>query len=215
MQGLGRFHNGDAEAAALRVSPMTPFPDSVAVGGGTALFLDGSCSHASGPIERLWVRLGDSEVEALGWGMPRRGLREGNYWWTIVSIEPVAEPRDEWVTLRARLANGHDLVSRLGTIELLPSLPSPGDPSPAEIEAALNAVNGAEGPLVAVAMATFEPPTELFHRQIESIREQTHGNWICLISDDASTPERVSEMREVLAGDPRFILSLASERSGF
>jgi glycosyltransferase involved in cell wall biosynthesis len=194
---------------------MTPFPDSVAVGGGTALFLDGNCSHPSGPLQTLWVAIGDREVRALGWGMPRRGLSEGDYWWAIVTIEHVDEPRDEWVSVRARLADGRDVVSRLGTIELLPSVPSPGEPSDEMIDAACKAVPEADGPLVAIAMATFEPPIELFRRQIDSIREQTHGNWICLISDDASTPERVSQMREVLAGDARFILSLAPERSGF
>ena len=38
------------------------------------------------------------------------------------------------------------------------------------------------------------PPTsrrlELFRRQLESIRAQTHRNWVCVISDDCSSPER-------------------------
>ncbi len=46
-------------------------------------------------------------------------------------------------------------------------------------------------PLVAVAMATFEPEPELLERQLASLREQTHANWVCVISDDASSPERL------------------------
>src|SRR3954470_21177958 len=61
--GLGPFSKRGAEEAPLRVSPMTPFPDSVAVGGGTALLLDGNCSHPSGSLEQLWVAVGDREVE--------------------------------------------------------------------------------------------------------------------------------------------------------
>jgi glycosyltransferase involved in cell wall biosynthesis len=199
---------------SLRVGPMTPFPETVAVGGGTALFLDGRCSHPSGPLEGLWIGLGEREVEALGWGMPRSGLSDGDHWWGIVPIDPVAEPRDEWVTLRARLADGSEVSTRLGTIELVPALPPVGEPSPAQLQAALDATRGG-GPLVAIAMATFDPPIELFRRQIASIRDQTHGNWMCLISDDGSPPARLDEMKEVLSDDPRFVLSLAAERFGF
>src|SRR3954453_8423935 len=214
--GLGPFSRRAAEEGPLRVSPMTPFPDSGAGGGGTGLLLDGNCSHPSGPLERLWVAVGDREVEALGWGMPRRGLSDGDYWWGIVPIEPVAEPRDEWVPLRARLASGHEAVSRLGTIGLLPTLSMAAAEESAEAsQSACDAVGGAEGPVVAIAMATFEPPIELFQRQIDSIRQQTHRNWICVISDAAASPGRVGEMREVLADDPRFVLSLAPERLGF
>ena len=39
-------------------------------------------------------------------------------------------------------------------------------------------------------MATYEPPIELFERQLDSIRAQTHRNWVCVISDDCSSPER-------------------------
>ena len=37
-------------------------------------------------------------------------------------------------------------------------------------------------------MATYEPPAELLERQLESLRAQTHTDWICVISDDASEP---------------------------
>ena len=37
-------------------------------------------------------------------------------------------------------------------------------------------------------MATYDPPTELLARQLDSIRAQTHADWICVISDDCSSP---------------------------
>jgi glycosyltransferase involved in cell wall biosynthesis len=64
-------------------------------------------------------------------------------------------------------------------------------------------------------MATFDPPLELFARQIESIRSQTHGNWVCVISDDHSRPERLAAIREVLGGDERFVLAPSEVRRGF
>jgi O-antigen biosynthesis protein len=70
-------------------------------------------------------------------------------------------------------------------------------------------------PLVAVAMATFDPETELFERQLESLREQSHRNWVCAISDDASSPERFAELERAIADDPRFTVSRAERRLGF
>jgi glycosyltransferase involved in cell wall biosynthesis len=72
-----------------------------------------------------------------------------------------------------------------------------------------------EAPLVAICMATFEPEPRLLASQIGSIREQTHGDWICLISDDGSSEERLGHLRELIAGDERFTLSVGEERLGF
>ena len=70
-------------------------------------------------------------------------------------------------------------------------------------------------PRVAIAMATFDPAPELFRAQIESIRQQTMEDWICLISDDCTPPARADEMRSAIAGDERFIFSPGDRRLGF
>ncbi|MBS1879809.1 MAG: glycosyltransferase [Actinobacteria bacterium] len=70
-------------------------------------------------------------------------------------------------------------------------------------------------PLVAIAMATFDPDPVLLERQIESIRAQSHRRWVCVISDDGSSPERFERLRELTAADPRFRLSRAESRLGF
>lgn len=72
-----------------------------------------------------------------------------------------------------------------------------------------------EAPLVAICMATFEPEPRLLERQIGSIREQTHERWICLVSDDGSSPERLGHLRELTGGDERFTISVGEERLGF
>lgn len=73
----------------------------------------------------------------------------------------------------------------------------------------------AETPLVAICMATYEPEPALLERQLDSIRAQTHQNWVCLISDDGSAGERLARLRELTAADPRFTLSRGSGRLGF
>jgi glycosyltransferase involved in cell wall biosynthesis len=70
-------------------------------------------------------------------------------------------------------------------------------------------------PLVAICMATHEPPETLFKRQVESIRRQTHGRFICLISDDASSEHAWEEIQRAIAEDPRFVASRGSTRLGF
>ncbi len=55
-------------------------------------------------------------------------------------------------------------------------------------------------------MATFNPPPELFRRQIESIRGQSYEHWTCLISDDDSRPESFEMIEQTVGDDPRFEL---------
>ena len=64
-------------------------------------------------------------------------------------------------------------------------------------------------------MATHEPDPDLFRSQVESIRAQEGVDWACFISDDASGPEAIEVIEEVLAGDERFILSRSGSRLGF
>jgi len=72
-----------------------------------------------------------------------------------------------------------------------------------------------EAPLVAICMATFEPDPRLLERQIGSIREQTHANWVCLVSDDGSSAERLGRLRELTGDDGRFTISVGERRLGF
>lgn len=189
------------------------------MGGGTALFLDGRCSHPDAPIAELSVVVDGREHAALGTGMPAPGVNaDDDYWWSIVPFAPVAAPRRAELLLRARLADGGEAMAELGTIELRPEVEVDGPTwaaGPAPLARGPSATANGSAPLIAICMATYEPPLDLFERQIASIREQTHRDWVCVISDDCSRPERVAKMREVLDGDDRFFFSSAPERLGF
>ena len=76
------------------------------------------------------------------------------------------------------LADGREARARLGELAVEPGLPAPQVP-------AAPAFPGGGGPRVAICMASFNPPAELLRRQLDSLRAQTHGNWVCVISDDA------------------------------
>ncbi|WP_170296049.1 glycosyltransferase [Azospirillum brasilense] len=59
-------------------------------------------------------------------------------------------------------------------------------------------------PLVAIAMATYNPDPALFRAQVDSIRAQTHERWVCLIEDDGSDDAHWRDILEATSGDGRF-----------
>jgi len=205
--------------AALNVTPVGPFPSRLAVGRGQAFFVDGTCSHPTRRIRSLEIRLADRRQPVIAFGMARpASVIDDDYWWGMVTAAPVDERRTEWIELVATLDDGSEARGQLGTVELLPRLDGPVDASwnghSGPIAELIGKPDSAE-PLVAVCMATYNPPKHLFRRQIDSIRAQTHRNWVCLISDDHSSPEKLEEMREVLGEDRRFLVSRAERQAGF
>jgi hypothetical protein len=138
----------------------------------------------------------DGPVEVSVDGMRHRtAWVRGRFWATV----PVSA-RGRAVEIAAV---GAEAVAPLGRIEVAPPTPPPslGRPAP-------------EG-LIAICMATFEPDRALFRTQVESLRGQTDDRWVCVVSDDASGPEHVERIQEVLGDDPRFLLSRSPQRLGF
>ena len=195
-----------AEAGArLDVRLDAPLPETIAVGGGTALFICGTCFEPGERIVSLALVVDGAEQPVAAHGMPRLDLMRATGepaayragFWGLARIGP----RDGGLVdlrLRARPAGG-------GTREVaLARLPVATLPKP---------LPGA--PKVAICMATHEPPIELFRRQVESIRAQTEDDWLCVVADDCSRPDRVEAIRSVLGDDPRFVLSRSERRRGF
>jgi glycosyltransferase involved in cell wall biosynthesis len=69
-------------------------------------------------------------------------------------------------------------------------------------------------PRVAIAMATLDPDPELFGRQVDSIREQELSDWVCIVSDDQSTPAAMAAMQEAIGDDARFAFVPSERRRG-
>ncbi|MEW6208607.1 MAG: glycosyltransferase, partial [Acidobacteriota bacterium] len=70
-------------------------------------------------------------------------------------------------------------------------------------------------PLVAICMATYNPPLELFARQVQSIIDQNYRHWVCVISDDNSNRDALDSMRDIISQDERFTLFPSQSRLGF
>ncbi len=204
-------------APDLDVRLDAPLPQSVTVGRGTALFVCGTAFSRSAPVDSLSFVVDGEAQPVSAHGMPRLDLfrtlggtdedpHEHSYrsgFWGMVRLGPRTNGELD-LSLRARLAGGGESDAELAELAVNPVPPAAQVDAPATT-----------GPLVAICMATHEPPMDLFRRQVESIREQTHGNWVCLVSDDCSSPTRFAEIEAELAGDSRFTVSRSHRRLGF
>ena len=211
----------------------SPLPAALSIGGGTALFVCGTCFDERRQITALEFVLDGSSQPVMAHGMPRldyfrvlhptidpyrsAGMAEDaeseedpglqsyrSGFWGLVRIAAAPPAGELDLQLRARFGSGTEEMAALGRIGVARL------PAPAEL-----AVPATRGPRVAICLATYNPPADLFRAQVESIRGQTHANWVCLISDDCSRPDAYRAIEAVLGGDPRFLLSRSPTRLGF
>lgn len=120
---------------------------------------------------------------------------------------PVTVP----VALRVQLSDGAELRRDLGPLRLRPA-PTPVKDNPPAL-AALSWP--ADGPKVAICLATYRPDPQHLAQQLDSLRAQTHRNWICVISDDGSGAESLASTRALIDGEQRFALVPGATNLGF
>jgi hypothetical protein len=186
----------------LRASLLEPPPSRLSVGRGTAIFLHGRCEDPDGRIRTLLV-----EAEEVG--EATRARRADEDWWATLPIAATASPVAVNLRLRAGLSSGGEETTELGVVELDPGLPGP------RVRPTHSPWPGDDENRIAICMGTHNPPPELFERQISSIRDQTHDQWVCVISDDGSRPNSLEAIGEILGEDHRFVLVPAGHRLGF
>jgi glycosyltransferase involved in cell wall biosynthesis len=196
-------------SADLVANLESPLPASVPVGTATAVFCCGTCFHRRETVSGLEILVDGQRHRPDAAGMPRpdlyasepRAFRSG--FWGTVPVPARDRVGTVELALAARLSDGSEHVAPLGRIAI-----AQRQPAPRHVEAL-----GAD--LIAVCMATYDPDLDLFRAQVESLRAQTDRRWLCLISDDCSSPERFAALNEVIAGDERFVLSRSERRLGF
>lgn len=201
----------------LEISP----PDRIAVGRGNAFVIGGYCYHAQERTTELAVRIGGATQPVERFGLPRddvyaqvdpgdpaaaHAYRSGFV--AVVDLAPPSGHERMEIELVLALSGGGEATASAGLIGVDPELEPPAEAQPAPLP-------DRSGPLVAICMATYEPPGDLLRIQLESIREQTHANWVCLISDDCSSEASFERLLELTRDDPRFVVSRSPERLGF
>jgi glycosyltransferase involved in cell wall biosynthesis len=186
-------------ARSLSVQLEAPLPREVAVGAGSAVFAYGSCHCPGARVEGLEFEVRGERTAVMWHGMPRAdGETYRSGFWGLI---PLSGEGDAEVELHAQLEDGGEASAVLGTIALRARVAAPEPP--------------ASTARVAICMATHNPPQELLERQLDSIRAQTHTDWVCVISDDHSSEERFAGLRQAVGDDPRFVVSRATRRLGF
>jgi glycosyltransferase involved in cell wall biosynthesis len=210
----------------------TPLP-TLSAGRGTAFLCSGACFHRDEPVRRVALLL-DGQAQRLCARMPRLDLFQMTHpdldlasprpdqgdpdvavdpklhcyrsgFWATVAVGAQAAGRRLPLELRVELESGRATRTRIGEVGVL------------EFESGVGAAQrpGHQDGLIAVCLATFNPDLALFRTQVRSLVEQTDRNWICIISDDGSDPERFEVIAEVIAGDPRFTLSRTDRNLGY
>jgi len=72
-----------------------------------------------------------------------------------------------------------------------------------------------ESAKICICLATYNPNEALFKRQIDSIANQKEQDFVCIISDDASSPDKRNFIRDYIKRYPRFRLIENDQRVGF
>lgn len=222
----------------LQVHLESELPPELSVGLGTALFVNGWCFCADSAISELWFEFDGEAQPVAAFGMPRldpfrahhptldpfavgtdldlesntdpelRSYRSGFWGLVKVSAQGPGRSAARHLSLVARTQSGERIQAELGRL-------APGAPeSPSAVDWP-EASARANLPRVAIAMATHNPPPALLRAQLASIRAQTHQRWVCVISDDASSPHSRALLEQLTGDDPRFELCLTSRHLGF
>lgn len=177
------------------------------MGAGTAILLKGWCYHPERPLKKLEVLLDgkpfpvsrhslirfdmlrEREPELNGNGNP---LNSG--FSVVLPLPPADESRSVPLSLRATFVGGLVETGEAGSIDLLPGRPPIKDV----------VMTGRVG----ICLLTRNPDALELRRQLASIAKQTHSDWVCVISDDASEPEGLEIVRREAAVDARFLVAL-------
>jgi glycosyltransferase involved in cell wall biosynthesis len=207
----------EAAVAALDISP----PARLAVGKGTAFVVAGHCYHPRERTRALAIQIGDLRQPVDRFRLPRQDVYDSlaeddparphafrSGFVALLDLDQVDRPRSIELTALLDFAGDLEVRAPLGAIEVEPRTGSPAEVAKARFPEAA-------GPRVAICMATYNPPPELLRRQLDSMREQTHRNWVCLISDDNSDAAMLAALEAEVRGDSRFVLSPGRTRLGY
>lgn len=210
------------ETPNLRVGLDTTLPDGLTVGKGNALPIVGWCYDSHARVTKLQILVAGRPQPVNTYGIPRPDVlkthwpeqdpRCHSYRSGFCGIVRFPERREEGrrrkvdVCLQTTLANGETCVKRLGVIALQASKAS---------ETVISLPESERKPEIAICMTSYNPPFDLFSKQINSIRSQTHQDWICIISDDCSDSEGFQMIYDFVRKDKRFCLYRNESRLGF
>ncbi|UPT96059.1 glycosyltransferase [Bradyrhizobium barranii subsp. apii] len=202
----------------LLCSLEAPVDRSFHVGKGIALCLQGWAFCPGKIIKRLFVLDGTKRhqvnnhswvrLDVLDYMYPARdpsGVSLFSGYNAILPIEEISAKERREIILCAELKSGETVLQSLGVLELLPG----NNLRPEKVKWPDH------GPRVAICMATYNPSRRLLSQQINSILDQDHRNWVCIITDDSTNPISRHDILDLIEHDSRFIYVKNEDRKGF
>lgn len=196
----------------------TALPDELYVGKGAVLHVRGWCYSSEGAIRSLEMLAGNRAmpISNHSWArtevfadqcpeVDKSGYSLLSGFEGFLPFGPIEVSRDVPIRLRGVLMHGGIVERPLGSLRLLPGYGA----MPTAV------IWPATGPRVAICMATFDPPYELFKAQINSLKAQTHKNWVCIITDDRTNSELYDKIRYFVKNDSRFLFYQNNKRQNF
>ncbi len=206
----------------LRVQLERQVPAIIAVGRGNHLTFAGRCFHPASPIADLRITRDGEPLDAPVFRILRPDIHAAisrdddpagysliSGFSATVDLPACEHSAPAAFGVEARLADGSIHRADLAGVVLRPRVDVAAAPP------AMPPADHGDPPLVAICMATYDPPPRLFERQVESILAQTHTNWICIITDDGSPPEAFARIGALAERDPRFHVYRNPTRLGF
>lgn len=222
LRGVKRSFFRQAPAEGLIWATETDLSRPFTTGAGNVFYLNGWCYHPTHKIRRLSILVDGVPHRVANYGFARpdvlnaqdpRNDPTGNSlmsgFWAAIPFEQVAASSQARLALRAVLDNRKRCETPMATLTLTPFR---RDPVNAVVQ---SDAQTAGQPLVAICMATYNSPLDLFAKQIDSIIDQTHQNWICIINDDCSDQDIFEEIQRIAAKDLRFLVHQNAARLGF
>jgi hypothetical protein len=210
-------HGRGGPDVGLRLKLDRDLPAEIAIGRANHLYLSGWCYHRHVRVAGYRLLLNGAPIDVAVHRVSRPDVpiaddphgygRTGGGFYATVLLSPMYADTSAEFALEVRLRKGAVRRVELGRVSLRSAI-QPGAEPPVVIDRDA-------GSLVAVCMATYNPPHQLFERQIASLREQTHRNWFCIITDDGSSPEAFDRIIALVGNDPRFHVYRNPARLGF
>lgn len=209
-----RVRAGGEREAGLRFAVDVP-GEPVHIGRGQVVDLAGWAVHADLPVRAVWIKADGrmcpaqlgyhrpvvrDELGAAGWHVP-----EGSGFRARIPLPAGPTRHDLPLELIVDLSDGTRLHRGLPALRT-------------RAEVGIRPVRvdwPGSGPRVAICLATYHPERRFLAEQLDSIRNQTHTNWVCLICDDGTDPAARQVLAELTEGDPRFVVLEHERNVGF
>lgn len=205
----------------------TSIPEQIEIGMGTVLFISGWCFHPyqtthqivllvngrTNTCGQIHVCCPDEAADILVDHGESALSNMNGFWFCIPCLPGASSLNHIHLCLSADRENKNEIL--LGTVEFISNIEN--DELDQRMTTALSPFLNTETsqPLIAIGLATYNPDIQAFTRQINSIKNQSYPNWICLINDDNSDVSVKKRILDIIHDDNRFLFYSNSKNIGF